>query len=169
MKSLATVKLTSASSRARRTSCRPSRILASVRRPRPRSFFSASPRPFWMLSNMIPLTYLRRSAHVIAPDGESNIIERVADRCNATPTAPTAQTLFNRTVGRTLLACAFWSAVARHRFGFLVFWSALARHRFGFLVFWSAVARHRFGFLIFWSALARHYLGCFWSAVARHR
>src|SRR5271157_1250929 len=53
MKSLATVKLTSASSRARRISPMLSRMLASVIRPRPRSFFSASPRPRWMPSNMM--------------------------------------------------------------------------------------------------------------------
>src|SRR5438552_1328292 len=52
MKLLTTVKLTSASRRALRTSCKPSRTFASVSRPRPRSFLKASDRPRWMLSNM---------------------------------------------------------------------------------------------------------------------
>ena len=33
--------------------CRPSRMFASVSRPRPRSFLRASPRPRWMPSNMV--------------------------------------------------------------------------------------------------------------------
>src|SRR5438132_11671393 len=33
--------------------------------------------------------------------------------------AHAADALVNRTVGRTLLACAFWSAVAKHRLGCL--------------------------------------------------
>ena len=52
MKSLTTLKLTSASRSARRTSRRPSRMLSAVSRPRPRSFLNASHRPRVMPSNM---------------------------------------------------------------------------------------------------------------------
>src|SRR5262245_2402019 len=52
MKSLVTLKLTSASRKARRTSRRPSRMLSAVRRPRPRNLFSASFKLRWILSNM---------------------------------------------------------------------------------------------------------------------
>src|SRR2546430_908018 len=53
MKSVTTVKLTSASSSARRTSRRPSRMLSAVSRPRPRSFLRASPRGRVFLNDFI--------------------------------------------------------------------------------------------------------------------
>src|SRR5262245_56433829 len=52
MKSLATLKLTSASRNARRTSRKPSFTFSAVSRPRPRSFLNASPSERVMPSNM---------------------------------------------------------------------------------------------------------------------
>src|SRR5262245_43768751 len=52
MKSLATLKLTSASRKARRTSRKPSLTFSAVSRPRPRSFLNASPSDRVMPSNM---------------------------------------------------------------------------------------------------------------------
>src|SRR4051794_33562878 len=52
MKSVTTLKFTSASRNARRTSLSPSRTLSAVSRPRPRSFLNASPSERVMPSNM---------------------------------------------------------------------------------------------------------------------